>query len=102
MSLHWSDAALADIGAHHDYIARDSPEQARKVVQAILDASDGLLTFPQLGKASEVAGLRERVLARLPYTIVYRVVADRHEDSKDRMEPSIEIVRVPHNRQEWP
>ncbi len=99
MSVRWSDAALADLIGHHDYIAQDSPEQARKVVQAILDAADGLLIFPQLGKASEVAGLRERVLARLPYTIVYRVLDDRRDEGR---EPIIEIARVLHGRQEWP
>jgi len=99
VSLRWSDAALADLIGHHDYIAHDSAEGARKVVQAILDAADGLLIFPQLGKASEVAGLRERVLARLPYTIVYRVIEDRREEGR---EPVVEIARVLHNRQEWP
>jgi len=99
VSLRWSDAALADLIGHHDYIARDSAEQARKVVQAILDAADGLLIFPQLGKASEVADLRERVLVRLPYTIVYRVVEDRRDEER---EPVVEFARVLHNRQEWP
>jgi plasmid stabilization system protein ParE len=99
VSLRWSDAALADLIGHHDCIARDSEEGARKVVQAILDAADGLLIFPQLGKASEVAGLRERVLARLPYTIVYRVVEDRRDEGR---EPVVELARVLHNRQEWP
>lgn len=99
MSLRWSDAALADLVSHHDYIARDSDEQARRVVQTILDAADGLLVFPQLGKASDVAGLRERVLARLPYTIVYRVVEDRRDEG---VEPIIEIARVLHDRQKWP
>ncbi len=99
MSLRWSDAALEDLIGHHDYIARDSEEGARKVVQTILDAADGLLIFPQLGKASEVAGLRERVLARLPYTIVYRVIEDRREEGR---EPVVEIARVLQDRQEWP
>ncbi len=98
MSLRWSDAALADLIGHHDYIARDSEEGARKVVQAILDAADGLLIFPQLGKASEVAGLRERVLVRLPYTVVYRVIEDHRDEGR---EPVVEIARVLHNRQEW-
>ena len=91
--------ALADLIGHHDYIARDSEEGARKVVQAILDAADGLLVFPQLGKASELEGLRERVLARLPYTVVYRVIEDRREEGQ---EPVVEIARVLHSRQEWP
>jgi len=99
VSLRWSDAALEDLIGHHDYIARDSEEGARKVVQTILDAADGLLIFPQLGKASEVAGLRERVLARLPYTIVYRVIEDRREEGR---EPVVEIARVLQDRQEWP
>ena len=99
MSVRWSDAALEDLVGHYDYSAQDSPEQARRVVQAILEATDGLLTFPQLGKASEVAGLRERVLAGLPYIIVYRVAEARHEEGG---EPIIETARVLYGRQQWP
>ena len=99
MSLIWSDVALTDLTGHFDYIAQDSPEQARKAIGTILDAADGLLTFPLFGRESEVAGLRERVLSRLPYIIVYRIIEDRRDEGN---EPVIEIARVLHGRQQWP
>ncbi len=99
MSLVWSDAALEDLLSLYTYIAQDNPEQAQRVIETITRAADGLLTFPWLGKESDVAGLRERTLSRLPYTIVYRVVEDRRAEGTESI---IEIARALHDRQNWP
>jgi plasmid stabilization system protein ParE len=52
--------ATADLASIHDYIAQDSPRNARRVVMRIRDTvRNNLLEFPDMGRASRVAGTRE-------------------------------------------
>jgi toxin ParE1/3/4 len=91
MTIFWAPAALDDFLNVYTHIAVDNPDQARKVVQRIRRAAEGLEDFPYLGRVGDVPGTRERVLSRLPYIIVYTVSEER-----------IEIVRVIHQKQQWP
>lgn len=91
MTITWAPAALDDLLNVYTHIAADSPDQARSVVQRIRKAAEGLAGFPYLGRVGDVPGTRERVMSRLPYIIVYTV--------SDEL---IEIVRVIHQRQQWP
>ena len=50
MRITWSEPALADLNAIHDYIARDSPHYAERFVQRLIAAADPLTDFPDLGR----------------------------------------------------
>ena len=92
MALIWSDPAIEDMEGIYAYIARDSVQQAERVVRALTRAAEGLVTLPFVGHASkDVEGERERPLARWNYTLIYRVVADRRAEGG---EAEIEIVRI--------
>lgn len=48
--LIWSDEALNDIGAIADYIERDSPYHARRVIQEFIAIAETLADQPKLGR----------------------------------------------------
>ncbi len=85
MKLRWTAPALRDLEEIGDYIARDNPASAGRVVSVILDQAEGLTTHPHLGRAGRVPNTRERVIADTPYLVPYRV---RGED--------VEILAVLH------
>lgn len=76
-TLDWSLRAKKNILEIHDYIALDNPDAANRVLLALRQAAENLIDFPMLGKASEVAGLRELNLTQYPYTIAYRLTASQ-------------------------
>jgi len=80
----WTDAALDDVAAIFDYIARFNPFAARRVAEALVIAGDSLATFPHRGRQGDLPGTRELTVTH-PYVIVYRV--------KDE---AVEIGRVWH------
>ena len=92
MALVWSDPAIVDMQGIYMYIARDSTQQAERVVRALTRAAEGLVPLPFVGHESkDVEGERERPLSRWNYTLIYRVIADRRAEGG---EAEIEIVRV--------
>lgn len=93
MTITWAPAALDDLTNAYTYIAADSPDNAERVVRAIVRAAEGLTEFPSIGRAGTLPGTRERLLSRYRYKIVYRI---------QEQEDQIEIVRVIHMAQNWP
>lgn len=73
MTVAWSEPAVADLLAIHDYIARDSPRYAQRFAERLIAAVQPLESFPQLGRiVPEGDGRHREVLVR-PYRIIYRV-----------------------------
>jgi addiction module RelE/StbE family toxin len=83
--------ALANLNAEAEYIARDNPDAAVRVVGAITAAVDHLAKHPAMGRAGRVPGTRELVVPNLPYIIPYRVRGE-----------AVEILRVFHAARRWP
>jgi addiction module RelE/StbE family toxin len=78
MKVALRDKAVADLEAIHAYIAKDSPQNAGKVLLRILETiTDFIAIFPGVGHAGRVKGMRELPVSGLPYIIVYRVDAVR-------------------------
>lgn len=77
MTVRWTEDAVQDLEAIHDYIARDNPNAAAETCARIVDASDRLAKHPRLGREGRRAGTRELIVA--PFAIVYRVRADAVE-----------------------
>jgi toxin ParE1/3/4 len=88
-----TDAAEADLADLYAYYAERSGPAADQVLGAILQAINGLASFPLMGKPGEVPETRERVVTRYPYRIVYYV--NQHTQS-------IEVWRVMHTALQWP
>jgi toxin ParE1/3/4 len=77
MKLVWSDLAVADLAAIHDYIARDSPHYARRFVERLLAAVEPLASFAHLGRVTPEGDGRHRELLVRPYRIIYRLEGER-------------------------
>jgi addiction module RelE/StbE family toxin len=83
---------LAELETIGDYIARDNPRAAARVINAIHGKTEQLLSAnPFIGRPGEIAGTRELVIPGLPYIVAYRVMDDR-----------IEVLFVQHGAREWP
>ena len=48
----WTPRARADLKSIHDYIKKDSPENAKRVVREILAQADGLAEAPYRGRVA--------------------------------------------------
>lgn len=62
----WRD--LDDIG---QWIAQDNPEAAQRVLTRLLEAIKQVGDFPRLARPGRVSGTFERVVAGMPYIIVF-------------------------------
>ena len=63
------ESAYADLMRIHDWIAKDSPDNARSVVARISDAVERIAFFPHMGRIGRVFGTREWVVRGLPHII---------------------------------
>ncbi len=91
MKLVWSQRARGDLRELIAYIAKDSVEIAEQVNLRILDSAQGLLQMPQAGRVGRVPGIRERVVQRTPYALIYQPLPDQ-----------ILIARVLRGARKWP
>jgi toxin ParE1/3/4 len=73
-ALIWSNEALDDVDRIAEYISRDSPYHAQRVVERLFDLADELPAHPELGRiVPELAdpNIRERFL--YSYRLVYEL-----------------------------
>ncbi|MBB6489180.1 type II toxin-antitoxin system RelE/ParE family toxin [Rhizobium lusitanum] len=88
--IRWTLRALRRLDEIGEYIQKDNPDAAARVVARIVSAADMLADFPATGRAGRIKGTREVVLGDIPYITPYRVGSD------------IEILTVMHAHQRWP
>lgn len=91
MQVRWLRTALANLNAEAEYIARDDPTAAIRVVRAVVEAVDRLKQYPAMGRPGKITGTRELVVPDTPYIVPYRVRGNE-----------VEIVRVFHGSRRWP
>jgi toxin ParE1/3/4 len=72
MRVRWSEPAVADLVAIHDYIGRDSPHFAQRFVERLIAAVEPLKSFPQLGRLVPEGDGRHREILVASYRIIYR------------------------------
>jgi plasmid stabilization system protein ParE len=89
--VRWLRTALHNLDEEADYIAKDDPAAADRLVQRILRATDLLARNPAIGRPGRVPGTRELVVAGTPYIVPYRVRAE-----------AVEILRAFHAARRWP
>ena len=91
MRVRWTPRARNGFVRETRYIARDSPDAARRVAVQVRKAADMLAIHPRLGRDGRVIDTRELVVPTTPFTIAYRV-----------REQHVEIVGVVHQAKRWP
>ena len=84
----WTPRARTDLKDIHDYIAEDSPINAKEVVNRILDKAGRLAELPAIGKVvPEVNDDLIREVSVQSWRIIYHVCSDQ-----------VSIVTVIHKR----
>ena len=91
MQVRWLRRALKNLDEEAEYIARDDPEAAARIVERIATNVDRLATHPALGRSGRVPETRELVIAGTPYVVPYRVRGE-----------IVEILRIFHGARKWP
>lgn len=89
--VRWTIRAARRLDQTGEYIARDDPGAAARVVTRIVAAVVALAEQPALGRVGRVTGTRELVFADIPYIVPYRVGPD-----------AVEVLTVLHTAQRWP
>lgn len=70
----WSNPAKSDLRAIHDFITTDSKYYAKKVIQDIIDRTNILKEYPQIGRnAPEIADENIREIFVYSYRILYEI-----------------------------
>lgn len=87
----WTRAAIRDLAHIREYIARENPDAAREIALRMVDASERIIQFPEVGRIGRARGTRELIVPGTHYLIIYRMKKN-----------AIHFVRVRHGRQDWP
>ena len=78
MRVYFTDLAKNQLGAIHDYIARDSRRNAQRVVARIGRKAKQVARWPQSGSlVPEYEPLEIREVFEGPYRVIYRVLSER-------------------------
>ena len=91
MRVIWSYRATRDLHELVANIAEDNIQAAELVAGRILKAAELLAKMPRSGRPGRVPDTRERVVARTPCILAYRIVSGR-----------VRILRVYHGARKWP
>jgi len=91
MQVKWLAKALNNLTDETDYIAKESPTNAKAFFAHVLASVEQLKEHPHLGRAGRVAGMRELIITQYPYIVPYRIRNDK-----------VEVLRVFHTARAWP
>ena len=84
----WTPQAIAELRKAYDYISKDSPQNARKVIDELTRIADQLPAQPDMFPADKFKKNNDgswRAFEKFHYRISYRITADK-----------IRIVRMRH------
>jgi addiction module RelE/StbE family toxin len=77
VTVHWTDTALGQLQDIHDYIARNSPQYALRVVDRLTRRSQQIGEFPLSGRVvREFEFPQVREVLEGSYRIIYHIKAD--------------------------
>ena len=76
MRLVFDDLALADLEGIYNWIATGNPAAAFGVVERLFESIEHLARFPNMGHVGRDERTLEWVVPRLPYIVVYEILAD--------------------------
>ena len=78
MKVYWTDNSIGHLLGIYEYIARNSPVYAKRVVDRITRRSEQIAEFPLSGrKVPEYQTEDIREIIEKPYRIIYRIKSDQ-------------------------
>jgi toxin ParE1/3/4 len=93
--VRWYGQAIDDLLAQTDYIAADSPKAARVVALRLRRAGADLGRMAT-GRPGRTDGTYEKVVAGLPYLLVYAIGPASSGGE------IVSVLRIIHQAQQWP
>ena len=91
MRVKWTRRALREQDEAFEWIVTENPIAAREVIDRMHSVMRLLVDNPRLGRPGRIDEIRELVVTRTPYLVVYRLGAQQ-----------VEILAVIHHAREWP
>jgi toxin ParE1/3/4 len=91
VKLRFSPRAYADIADIHEYIAQHNSRAAVAVAAQIRRTSELLAQYPDLGRETDIPGVRVFPTARFPYLIYHKV-----------QQGEVIVIHVRHGRRNVP
>jgi toxin ParE1/3/4 len=92
VKVEWTDAALEQLWAIHEYLARSSPQYAQRVVDRITRRTQQIKNFPLSGRiVREFNAPQIREVIEGSYRIIYYIKPDQ-----------IDVLAVIHSAQQPP
>jgi toxin ParE1/3/4 len=73
LEIVWSRRAAARLREIRAYVALDKPDAAELLAIRIVAVVQNLGHYPYLGRVGAEPGLRELVVGKTPYIVIYRV-----------------------------
>ncbi|MGO9404634.1 MAG: type II toxin-antitoxin system RelE/ParE family toxin [Terriglobales bacterium] len=73
----WSALARTRLREIRAYVAQDKPEAAERLAIRIVAMVETLRNHPYLGRVGAEPAIRELVIGRTPYIVLYRVQGQR-------------------------
>jgi addiction module RelE/StbE family toxin len=74
----WTTPAKHDLKQIHNYIARDSKFYAKKISLEIVEKSEKLTTFPEIGRiVPEISEPTIREIFIYSYRLIYEIFSDK-------------------------
>ncbi|MEI7881209.1 MAG: type II toxin-antitoxin system RelE/ParE family toxin [bacterium] len=78
MKVHWTKTAQDHLAGINNFIAQNSPEYARHMVDRLTRRSEQIATFPQSGRIVPEYRLEQiREVIEGPYRIIYHIKSDQ-------------------------
>jgi len=91
MPIVWTSPANVQLADLHQYISESSEPAADHQVAILLNATDNLSDFPEMGRLGRRRGTRELIVNGTPYIVVYRI-----------RNSTVRILAVVHGARRWP
>ena len=91
MRVRWLKQAGVDLESAEEFIAKDNPSAAARIVLKIIRAVALLEHHPGIGRSGRIPGTKELVVSETPYIVPYRIKGD-----------IIQVLRVYHTSRKWP
>lgn len=94
MKVLWTEVAVGQLQAIHDYLAQTSPDYAQRIVDKLTGRSQQIATFPFSGRAVPEYELDDvRQIVESAYRIIYLIKDEQIEilsvlhTSRDELKP---------------
>jgi addiction module RelE/StbE family toxin len=92
MKVNWTNAAIEHLLAIYEYISRDSPVYADRMIDRLTQRSDYIKDFSEAGRRVPEYDRKDiREVIETPYRIIYRIKKEQ-----------IDVLAVFHSRQQLP